>query len=214
MSDKSLPDLPRWRRTPEERPRQILEAALAIFGEQGLAGARIDDIADRAGISKGTVYLYFESKDDLFREVVRDTFGELLEIAAGEDSEARGIAELRSFCRRYWSFLRSPRFEIVYRLAMAEIHAFPELSLEYSREFRDPMRQMVTDILDRGVQAGDFNAGNNVVRARMLLALLSQHGIWCARREFNPDLEGRSDSGVLEEVISFFLDAVATGDDK
>jgi len=201
-------DQPRWRRTPEERPRQILDAALAVFNEQGLAGARLDDIAERAGISKGTIYLYFASKDDLFREVVRDTFASLLENVAGLSGTAKARADLIAFCRSYWSFLRSPRFETVYRLVNAEIHAFPELFHEYSTEVREPMRARVQRILERGSKSGEFSKGNNLVRARMLLALLWQHGIWCARREHNPDLKGRSESAVLDEVITFFLEAV------
>ena len=62
---------PRWRRLPEERPKQILAAALEVFGERGLASARLEDIAKRAGLSKGTIYLYFPNKEELFREMVR-----------------------------------------------------------------------------------------------------------------------------------------------
>ena len=62
---------PRWRRLPEERPRQILEAALTVFAERGLAAARLEDIARHAGLSKGTIYLYFPNKEELFREVIR-----------------------------------------------------------------------------------------------------------------------------------------------
>ncbi|MEA3245310.1 MAG: helix-turn-helix domain-containing protein, partial [Gemmatimonadota bacterium] len=61
----------KWRRQPEERPQQILLAAIEVFGEHGIAAAKLEDIAARAGVSKGTIYLYFESKEDLFREVVR-----------------------------------------------------------------------------------------------------------------------------------------------
>src|SRR5437870_5806627 len=64
---------PRWRRLPEERPSQIVDAALDVFAERGLAAARIDDIAKRAGLSKGTIYLYFPNKEALFREVIRRT---------------------------------------------------------------------------------------------------------------------------------------------
>ncbi|HEY6829781.1 MAG TPA: helix-turn-helix domain-containing protein, partial [Gemmatimonadaceae bacterium] len=58
---------------PEDRPRQILSAALEVFGECGLAAARLEDIAKRAGLSKGTIYLYFPNKDELFRAVIRST---------------------------------------------------------------------------------------------------------------------------------------------
>ncbi|HUP88784.1 MAG TPA: TetR/AcrR family transcriptional regulator [Longimicrobiales bacterium] len=201
-------ELPRWRRTPEERPRQILEAALAVFGEQGLAGARIDDIADRAGISKGTVYLYFPSKDDLFREVIRDTFADMLEQVITQEVTSDAIADLRAFCRNFFSFLRSPRFESVFRLIQSQINAFPELSREYASEVREPIRTHICEMLERGMDAGVITRGDNKIRARMLVALLWQHGIWCARREVNPDLESRSDNQVLEEVITFFMEAV------
>lgn len=202
-------ELPRWRRTPEERPRQILEAALQVFGEQGLAGARIDDIADRAGISKGTVYLYFASKDELFREVLRDAFVGMLESVSELESTADAAHDLRTFCTTFFAYLRSTRFETTYRLILAQMHAFPELSREYAYEVREPIRGIIRGILDRGSESGQFGAGDNLVRARMLQALLWQHGMWCAKREVNPDLENRSDNAVLGEVIQFFLDAVA-----
>lgn len=202
-------ELPRWRRTPEERPRQILDAALDVFGEQGLAGARIDDIADRAGISKGTIYLYFASKDELFKQVVRDGVGEVLEVVTSIEETDDPEADLKRFCKEYFSFLRTKRFESVYRLIMSQMHSFPELSLEYASEVREPIREIVSDILDRGTKAGQFQKGNNPVRARMLLALLWQHGIWCAKREVYPDLADRSDSAVLKEVVTFFLEAIA-----
>ena len=76
------PKPPKWRRRPEHRPQQIIEAALEVFGECGLAKSRLQDIADRAGVSKGTIYLYFPNKEELFREMVRQTA-----IAAIENAE-------------------------------------------------------------------------------------------------------------------------------
>src|ERR1043166_3869870 len=62
---------PRWRRRPEERPEEIITAALEVFGEDGFAHATLDSVARKAGVSKGTLYLYFDSKDELFREMLR-----------------------------------------------------------------------------------------------------------------------------------------------
>ena len=73
MSSSQTAPEPKWRRLPEERPQQIIEAALDVFAERGLASARLEDIAKRAGVSKGTIYLYFPNKEALFREVVRQT---------------------------------------------------------------------------------------------------------------------------------------------
>src|SRR5579871_2306791 len=72
------------RRLPGERPQQILDAAFAVFGEHGLAGARLEDIARHAGIAKGTIYLYFPNKEELFREMIRQTI-----IVQIERAEAR-----------------------------------------------------------------------------------------------------------------------------
>src|SRR3569623_493960 len=62
---------PKWRRRKEARPAEIVQAALQVFSEKGFAGAKLDEIAARAGVSKGALYLYFETKEDLFRAVVR-----------------------------------------------------------------------------------------------------------------------------------------------
>src|SRR4051812_31624363 len=94
---------PRWRRLPEERPRQIIEAALAVFGERGLAASRLEDIAKRAGLSKGTIYLYFPNKEELFREVVRTTVVSKLEEREQTLLAAHGSATevLDNFMRAY-----------------------------------------------------------------------------------------------------------------
>src|ERR1043165_10134843 len=95
---------PRWRRLPEERPRQILAAALEVFGEHGLAGARLEDIAKRAGLSKGTIYLYFPNKEELFREMVRDTVVSKIERREEEFNARTGSATdaLIDFMRGHW----------------------------------------------------------------------------------------------------------------
>ena len=64
---------PRWERRKEARPAELLAAALELFVEKGYAGTRLDDVAQRAGVSKGTLYLYFENKEDLFKAVVRES---------------------------------------------------------------------------------------------------------------------------------------------
>src|SRR3954464_4778033 len=118
---------PRWRRLPEERPQQIIDAALAIFGERGLAAARLEDIAKRAGLSKGTIYLYFPNKEELFREMVRDTVVSQLELGEEAVHSMTGSATdaLIRLMRQKWTFIRSPQFAPLFRLIHAEIHHFP-----------------------------------------------------------------------------------------
>src|ERR1700712_5869603 len=105
MSASAPQTEPRWRRLPEERPQQILKAALAIFAERGLAQARLEDIAKRAGLSKGTIYLYFPNKEELFREVVRSTV--IAQIERGEavfESERDPRQALLSWMEGYWAW--------------------------------------------------------------------------------------------------------------
>ena len=88
---------PKWRRRPEHRPQQIIEAALEVFGECGLAKSRLQDIANRAGVSKGTIYLYFPNKEELFKEMIRQT--SVAAIEAGENATTEGTQIGRASCR-------------------------------------------------------------------------------------------------------------------
>src|SRR5262245_33517236 len=71
-SVETSPPRPRWERRKEARPAELLSAALDLFVEKGYAGTRLDDVAARAGVSKGTLYLYFQNKEELFKAVVRE----------------------------------------------------------------------------------------------------------------------------------------------
>src|SRR5678816_4568183 len=79
----------RWRRRKEARPSEILDAALEVFAAKGFAGARMDDIAARAGVTKGTIYLYFQNKEAVFKSLVRDSIGTTIEtvLSAGANFE-------------------------------------------------------------------------------------------------------------------------------
>src|SRR5690242_9529030 len=149
---------PRWRRLPEERPQQIIDAALVEFGEHGLAAARLEDIAKRAGLSKGTIYLYFPNKEALFREMVRHTVVTQIEEGERRYSEASGTATeaLTDFMREYWKFIRSSQFAPLFRLIHAEIHNFPDLAQFYADEVVTRKNRLIASILTRGIDAGEF----------------------------------------------------------
>lgn len=200
---------PRWRRKPEDRPREILAAALEVFAEQGLAGARIDDIAARAGLSKGTVYHYFPGKDALFRELVRQrvrdgTVGIVPADAAGPPGEL-----LRAFIRGLWRRVRTPEFHAMYRLILGELHQFPDLTRFYADEIAERTVDHVAALVERGVAAGAFRRVDARAAARTLVALLTQHGLWASRPELFPQLAARADEQVLGEVEEFFFRSLA-----
>jgi AcrR family transcriptional regulator len=157
---------PRWRRLPEERPRQILDAALEVFGERGLAGARLDDIARRAGVSKGTIYLYFPNKEELFREVVRAIVVDRLREAAAKSGGGDPVEELRTYMREHWDFVRSPEFQTIFKLVTGELHNFPDAARLLSSTTmthstwcaRRHVFKLLTDVTDEQVfeQISDF----------------------------------------------------------
>ena len=211
MTISSSSQEPRWRRLPEERPQQIIDAALAIFGERGLALARLEDIAKRAGLSKGTIYLYFPNKEELFREVVRHTIVAQIERAERElaAAAAQSASEtLEQFVRGYWGFLRSPKFAALFRLIHAELSSFPDLARFYGREVVERSLRLVTGILERGIESGEFRDVDPAVAARMLGPMLLMHAMWCSHRDLFKATANKTDEQVLDEVLEFYLHAI------
>jgi AcrR family transcriptional regulator len=201
---------PRWRRLPEERPAQILKAALAEFGESGLAGARLDDIAKRAGLSKGTIYLYFPNKEELFREVVRHTVVNQIEESERQFGEVGGTASdaLRLFMVTFWRFIRSSQFAPLFRLIHAEIHNHPDLAKFYADEVVTRRHRLIASIIVRGVETGEFRAVDPEVAARMLTAPFVMHGLWCTHRECFASVAAETDEEVLDGLMQFYFSAI------
>ena len=95
-------DTAKFRRLPEERPGQILDAAVTVFTDRGIAAAKLEEIAALAGVSKGTIYLYFPSKEELFREVVGQKVVPYL--ARADEADAAESATAALAVRRRWVF--------------------------------------------------------------------------------------------------------------
>src|SRR6267378_2776387 len=189
---------PKWRRCPEDRPAQIIEAALQVFGERGLANARLQDIAERAGVSKGTIYLYFTDKEELFREMIRQTAVAAIERAERAETHGTPTHQLLAFMRGYWAFVRSPVFATIYRLVLGELHQFPDLARFYAHEVVARGQKLMAGIISRGIDAGEFREIDPTVAARMLVAIIVMNGIWRDEHTGVPLLAHKSD----EEVFS------------
>lgn len=194
---------PRWRRRPSERPTELLDAALAVFAENGLAGARVEDIAARAGVSKGTVYLYFSGKEELFREVVREKVAETLEGLSSAAPPGDPVERLGRFVDAYWRHLRRPHFASMYRLLLAELQHFPELARFYSEEVSGKVIALLAGIIGEGVEAGRFQKVDARVTSRMIVGLVVQHALWASRRELFSYLEDRTDEDLVSEIHEF-----------
>jgi AcrR family transcriptional regulator len=201
----------RRRRAPEERPQQILDAAFHEFGERGLAGARLDDIAKRANVAKGTIYLYFPNKEELFREMVRQSMVEAIDrneaILLGSADES-AEAQLTAMFQVWWRFMRSDRFAVVHRLVIGELHNFPDLMQFYADEVILRGRRVVSGLIARGIERGEFRNVDPDMAARMLSALGVSHSIWCTRRNFFPALLETSDEELGAQLLDFYLHAL------
>ena len=206
----SLAVQPRWRRQPEARPGQILEAALEVFAECGVSAARLEDIGKRAGVSKATIYLYFPNKEELFREVIRGTIVSAIE--SGERAVQAFAGPAREIyiehMRRYWAFIRSPKFAPIFRLVHAELAQYPDLARFYADEVVNRGHRLIATIVKRGIDQGEFREVDPLVAARMLSAPFVMHGIWCRHRDAFTWMNKKSDAEVLEDLIEFNLAAI------
>jgi AcrR family transcriptional regulator len=204
---------PRWRRLPEERPRQILEAALEVFAERGLSDARLDDIAKRAGVSKGTIYLYFPNKEELFREVVRSTVISYIDRAEADlTGQADAEQALRDWMSGYWAWLRSPVFPAMHRLVNSEIHHFPDLVAFYGTEVIERVHRLVCEMIERAMDQRRFRRMDPLVAARMLSALFVSHALWYHQRTSFKSIARISDQQLLDQIRDFFFHAMRPDD--
>ncbi len=164
------------------RPTELLEAALELFVERGFSATRLEDVALRAGVSKGTLYLYFESKEDLFKSVVR---GGILPVISNAESLAEkftGSASglLRSVVKGMWDKVGGTLLAGIPKLVIAESGNFPELARFYYEEVICRGLALMRGILTRGVQQGEFRGIDIDPTARammgpVLLMMLWQH---------------------------------------
>lgn len=200
---------PRWQRRPEARPEEILDAALQVFGGSGFARAKIDDVARLAGVSKGTVYLYFDSKEALFREMVRARIVAWLAEAEVFVRTYEGPARdlLVELIGRMYGKIRCEQMMRIARLVQGELGQFPELARFYFDEVILRGRRLVEQVLERGVASGEFRPTPNGFAARGLSSLLVHTAqVQCFFHAFDP--QALTDAQALEGIIDLYLRGV------
>lgn len=142
------------------RPHELLEAALTLFVEKGLAATRAEEVAKLAGVSKGTLYLYYPSKDELFKAVVRAYLTQV--IVEGEEivDQFAGSASdlLYLLAHTWWSRVGSSKAAGLLVLIMAESHKFPELAQFYVDEVVAPSHALLARTVQRGIDRNEFRA--------------------------------------------------------
>lgn len=187
MTNETDDKQPKWRRRADQRPDEVMDAALSLFIEKGFAATRVEDIARRANLSKGAVYLYFDSKEAILKALVRRAIvpivdnGEALAAHSPSDPEQA----IRTTIRHIAGNLSNPKVAALPRLIIAESGNFPEIAAMYREEVLDRGLALMEQLVRHGVERGVFRqveprlAVRNIigpVLAQMLLSSVFKIG--------------------------------------
>ena len=183
---------PRYQRRKEDRPQEITEAAFEVFAEKGYSGARVEEVAQRAGVIKGLMYLYFRTKEELFKAVVKSVVVRRVDALL----ETLDTTELSSE-----EFIRGPLVEfmkqvpgspiaIVIRLLIAEGQRHPDLVDYYWDNVVSKGLTAISSFISRGVERGEFRQSAGTDLPQLVLAPMMLSMIWrliFAKRELDVD---------------------------
>ncbi len=201
---------PRWQRRKDARPEELVAAALEVFVERGYEGTKLADVARRAGVTKGTIYLYFENKEALFKAVVHQTIVPV--IAQGEalarsfTGSARDLLE--QLVREYWRLVGETALAGIPKLMMAEAATFPELTRFYYDEVVARGHRLMAGVIERGVTNGEFRPVDVMLAAKLAMSPLMHATV--VRRAFASCMpEGFNVQAYLDTHIDLYLHGIA-----
>ena len=202
----------RWQRRKDARPAELLEAALDVFFEKGFAAARLEDIAARAGVSKGTIYLYFHSKEDVFDALVRaipqPNVEQLQSLAS--DTSVPADQMLRRLLSFMGALLRDGRMALFPRLVIGEGGRFPKLAETYKREIISRSVGVISSIIERGIADGRFRKVDPTHAAYGAIAPVLFVALW--RTTFERfDSEALDGAALVDQHIDTFLRGISVG---
>lgn len=170
-----------WERRKEHRPSELLDAATDIFVARGYAAARLDDIAARAGVSKGTLYLYFASKEELFKAVVRVKFLPLIEEFHTRIQQATGCTEelLAEILGGWWCCFSQHQCSGIIKLIISEAENFPEIARFFHDEVALIGHNTVRQVVQRGIERKEFREPPDLDTAvHLMISPLIMKLIW------------------------------------
>jgi AcrR family transcriptional regulator len=149
---------PRFRRRKEDRPQEITAAALEAFAEKGYSATRVTDVADRAGVSKGLLYLYFKTKEDLFKAVIKSFVSPRIDALKAEIESTDLTAEeyLRGPFLAFAKQIPKSPARVLVRLMIAEGAKHPDLTDWYHRNVVSHGLAALRSLIERGVRDGEF----------------------------------------------------------
>jgi AcrR family transcriptional regulator len=162
---------PKHQRRKEARPAEIVSAALKLFSERGFSATRLEDVAEAAGVSKATIYLYFDSKQDLFKALIReiatprlDAIEELIESFDGPATTL-----IRGLYERARAISGSPEVRAVIKLVLSEAGNFPEIAILYRDEMALRGLRNIARIIERGIASGEFRSCDPIATGQSII---------------------------------------------
>ena len=150
------------RRRKEARPAELLEAALTLFVEKGFAATRSEEVAKAAGVSKGTLYLYFPSKEELLKAVIQHFLGTEIETGHQEAAAADGPSAqiIEQLLVTWWTRIYEGPASGVFKLVITEVRNFPEIGEFWVERVVAPGHAIVSGLLQRGIASGEFEVAD------------------------------------------------------
>jgi len=151
---------PKWTRRKDARPGEIIEAALELFVLNGFAATKLTEVAQRAGVVKGTLYRYFDTKEDLFRASVRHLVGEKLALVEGAIPTGTVAVLVPAMLRQIANSVGKSRIPAIVRMVLAESRTFPDLASIWHHEVVSPLLNRVAAIVAQGQATGEIRLGD------------------------------------------------------
>jgi len=208
MPSPSKPE-PKWQRRKEERPAEITAAALKVFATRGFAAARLEDVAKQAGVSKATIYLYFDSKVELFKAVLAaealpriSQMEAMIEGFEGPSSDL--IRGLLAFAKS--NLIGSPDLRKMLKTVMAEAGNFPELARYHLDTVVLRVLGNIQRILERGIKRGEFRPCDTLMTAQCIFGPVLMNAL--AQEAFG-DIPEFETSRLLDTHVEFVLRGLA-----
>lgn len=171
---------PKFQRRAENRPAEICAAALKVFAEKGFAAAKLDDIARRAGVSKGTLYLYFKDKEELFRAVIRDTISPNIDLVRTNllQMDLPFDRTVRAFLPRFVELTARVPVGAVAKMVIGESRNFPELAKVWHDMVVAKAIETLSALIERAQKRGEVRPGDPRIHAFSLMGAMIMGVIW------------------------------------
>ena len=209
MDNQALRNEPRFERRKDARPSELTAAALELFVEKGFAATRLEDVAARAGVSKGTLYLYFDSKEELFKAVIQSAVVPVLDQGEQVFETFDGTASdlLRELVTGWWGLFGSRPLSGIPKLMISEASNFPEIARYYHDNVIVRGKRIFTRALELGVARGEFRPVDPDYAVQVLLGPLILKVLW--RHSFAPCMPKDLDpERYLAMCVDVFVDGV------